>query len=169
MEANGLEVLFQEPGNRCHLTQSPAGARRPKSRLQTLSGRLGQAARAKIGAWPRPILLESPCFNRTVLPWETPLMIINASEQGVAVIPFSPALSSIRCVSQTPLATIWRSQLFAWPSVKGKRRASIGSPAAVPSTLSSRIFKKAFVPRRCYHPDKRADPLLGHPEPPCSR
>jgi len=22
MEANGLEVLFQEPGNRCHLTQA---------------------------------------------------------------------------------------------------------------------------------------------------
>ena len=118
-------------------------------------------------AAPSPI--RSPCFNRTVLPWETPLMINNASEQGVAVIPFSPALSSLRCVSQTPLATIWRSQLFAWPSVKGKQRDSIELPAVMPSTLSSRIFKKAFVPRRYYHPDKRANPLLDHPEQPCSR
>jgi len=138
-----------------------------------------KASDAERSAWPSgasqnrslaaPSPIRSPCFSRTVLPWETPLMITNASEQGVAVIPFSPTLSSIRCVSQTPLATIWRSQLFAWPRVKGKRWVSIGSPAVVPSTLSSRIFKKAFVPRRCYPPDTRAYPLLDHPERPCSR
>ena len=55
MKANGLAVLISGASQSPPLGSGPVGARRPKPMLQTRIDRLGQAARTKIEAWPRPV------------------------------------------------------------------------------------------------------------------